>query len=157
MEIEYKQPKLKDKIYGEMFWEDWDEDEAFWYAPMTDAKTGERYDLLIGAVSPVDFLAVSATHSTFGKLSERLDAIRDEMMAEILEKSRRLFKKQRQRASFGEAVKKSLRLYSIKIFQDLSATVEFVPVVPEDEDPPEKFYALLDADGDLIEAGIEEL
>jgi hypothetical protein len=156
MEIEYKQPKLKDKLYGEIFWDDWDEEESFWYAPMkTDS--GERFDLLIRADSPTDFMTVGRTHSTYRKTLENLASIRDEMRADILENSRRVFKKKRERDSFGEALKKNLRLFSVKIYSDLSAEVAFAPVVGEDEDPDETFYALLDKEGEMIEAGIEEL
>ncbi len=52
---------LKDKIYGQMFWEEWDEGEAYWYAPM-EGDGGERSELLIRADSALDFLMVAATH-----------------------------------------------------------------------------------------------
>lgn len=156
MDFQFQQPKLKDKVYGEMFWDDLDEDEAFWYAPMKTG-AGEQFDLLIRAYSQADFLAVAGTHSTYRKLLENLDAVRDSMIAEILEKSRKLFKKKRQRASFGKMIKSDLRLFSIKIYEDLSAEVRFVEKVGEDEDPDETFYALLDKNGEVIEAGIEEL
>lgn len=151
-----RRPKLKDKIYGEMFWEEWDEDEAYWYAPM---KIGSErtFSLLIRADSQMDFLTVRSTHSTYQKLLENLDSIRDEMVKDIMENSLRLFKKKRQRISAGEAIKKDLRLFSIKIFSDLSAEVGFVGNFAEDEDPDETFYALVDAEGNLTEAGIEEL
>ena len=151
-----QRPKLKDKIYGEMFWEEWDEDEAYWYAPM---KIGSErtFSLLIRADSPLDFLTVRHTHSTYQKLLENLDSIRDEMVEDIMEHSLRLFKKKRQRISVGESIKKDLRLYSIKIFSDLSAEVEFVGNFAEDEDPDETFYALIDTEGNVMEAGIEEL
>lgn len=156
MEIEYKRPKLKDKVYGEMFWEDWDEDEAYWYAPMQDA-TGNTYSLLIRADSPLDFFAVGGTHSAYRKIIENLDSIRDRMVDEIMENSQRLFKKKRQRISAGKAFKSTLRLFGIKIYSDLSTEVEFVGNYAEDEDPDETFYALIDPEGNLTEAGIEEL
>jgi len=57
-------PTLKDKTYGQMFWEEWDEDESYWFAPMENA-AGERFSLLIRADSPVDFLTVGGTYSTY--------------------------------------------------------------------------------------------
>ncbi len=149
-------PKLKDKVYGEMFWEEWDEDESYWYAPMEDEADG-RFELLIRADSPTDFLAVGFTHSTYRRLIENITAIRDETVAEIMENSRELFKKKRQRNSAVEVIKKNLKLFSIKIYSDLSAEVEFVGNVEEDEDPDEVFYALIDTEGNLTEAGISEL
>lgn len=71
MEIVYKQPKLKDKVYGAMFWEGLDEDEMFWYAPVKTA-AGERFDLLICAESQTNFLAVAGTHSTHRRIIENL-------------------------------------------------------------------------------------
>ena len=149
-------PKLKDKIYGEMFWEEWDEDEAYWYAPMENG-TGESFSLLIRADAPTDFLAVGFTHSTYGRIIENIPTILDETVAEIMENSRELFKKKRQQRSAGEVIKKNLRLFSIKIYSDLSAEVEFVGNVAENEDPDEVFYALIDTAGNLTEAGISEL
>lgn len=152
----FPRTKLKDSLYGEMFWEEWDDSEAYWYAPVkTDS--GDDFSLLIRADSPSDFMAVRATHSTYKRLLEKVNSIRDEMIAEIMENSRLLLKKKRLRDSFGEAIKKKLELYSIKIYSDLFATVEFAQKVAEDEDTDEVFYALLDPDGTLIEAGIEEL
>ncbi len=150
-----QRPKLKDSLYGEMFWDDWDEEQSYWYAPIA-TDSGEKFDLLICADSQADFLAVAGTRKTYHKLLQNLDSIRDEMVGEILENSG-LLKKKRQRNSAEETIKKNLRLFSVKIFQDLSSTVEFVEKVPDDEDPNETFYALLDENCELLEAGIEEL
>lgn len=147
---------MKDKIYGEMFWEEWGEDECYWYAPIK-SDSGADFQLLIRADSPMDFMMVGGTHSTYKMLLENINSIRDEMIDEIMENSRGLFKKKRQKQAAGEALKKSLRLFSIKIYPDLSSSVEFIGRVPEDEDPDEVFYALLEPDGSLIEAGISEL
>lgn len=155
MEIEYKRPKLRDKVYGEMFWEDWDEDEAYWYAPMKD-ETGNTFSLLIRADSPLDFMAPRNTHSTYQNLLENINSIRAETVDKIMENSRRLFIKKRQRNSAGEVIKKNLKLFSIKIYPDLSSEVEFVGNIAEDKDPDETFYALIDPEGNLIEAGIKE-
>ena len=152
----FERTKLKDRFYGEMFWEEWDEDEAYWFAPMKDV-SGEQFSLLIRADSPTDFMTVGGTHSTYKRLLENINSIRAEMVDEIMENSRRLFKKKRQRNSAGEVFKKNLRLFSIKIYSDLSSEVSFIGEVGEDEDPDETFYALLDTEGNLIEAGIEEL
>jgi hypothetical protein len=147
--------KLKDKIYGEMFWEEWDEDESYWYAPMTD-ETGNTFSLFIRADSQIDFMVARNTHSIYRKLLENINSIRDETVDEIMENSRRLLKKKRHRNAAGEVIKKNLKLFSIKIYSDLSSEVEFIGNVPEDEDPDETFYALLDPEGNLTEAGIEE-
>jgi hypothetical protein len=155
MEFAFKQPKLKDSLYGEMFWEDFDEYQSFWYAPMKTEK-GERFDLLIRADSQADFLAVRGTHATYRRIMERLDAICDEMLGEILRDSL-LLKKRRQRDSAAEKMKKSLRLFAIKIAGDLSAEVQFVERVGETEDPGEVFYAVLDPKGNLDDVGVEDL
>ena len=149
-------PTLKDKVYGEMFWEEWDEDEAYWYAPIKDA-TGNQFSLLIRADSPSDFMTVGGTYSTYKRLLENVSSIRDEMVDDIMENSHQLFKKQRQRQSAGEVIKKNLKLFSIKIYSDLSAEFGFIGNVAEDEDPDETFYALVDTEGNVTEAGIEEL
>lgn len=139
-----------------MFWEEWDEDESYWYAPMEN-EPGNSFSLLIRADSPTDFLAVGFTHSAYRRIIENIPNILDETVAKIMENSRVLFKKKRQMNSAGEVIKKNLRLFSIKIYSDLSAEVEFVGRVAEDEDPEEVFYALLDTEGNLTEAGISEL
>lgn len=145
---------LKDKIYGQMFWEEWDEGEAYWYAPM-EGDGGERFELLIRADSALDFLMVAATHSTYKRLLENIKSIRDETVREVLENSRSLFKKKRQRDSAAETINKNLQLFSIKIYQDLSAEINFAG--RDEEDAEEVFYALIDADGNLTEAGLSEL
>lgn len=152
----FERTKLKDALYGEMFWEEWDESEAYW-SVQVKTDSGDDFSLLISADSPSDFMAVRMTHSTYKRILENVNSIRDEMIAEIMENSRRLLKKKRQRDSFAELIKKKLGLFSIKIYSNLSATVEFAEKVAEDEDHSEVFYALLDADGKLSEAGIEEL
>ena len=151
----FERTKLRDRLYGEMFWEEWDEYESYWYAPMKDA-SGIQFSLLIRADSPTDFMTVGGTHSTYKRLLENINSIRGEMMNEIMENSR-LFKKKRQRNSAGEVFKKNLKLFSIKIYSDLSSEISFIGEVAEDEDPDETFYALLDTEGNLTEAGIEEL
>lgn len=145
---------LKDKIYGQMFWEEWDEGEAYWYAPM-EGDGGERFELLIRADSALDFLMVAATHSTYKRLLENIKSICDETVREVLENSRSLFKKKRQRDSAAETINKNLQLFSIKIYQDLSAEINFAG--RDEEDVEEVFYALIDADGNLTEAGLSEL
>ncbi|MDQ3375088.1 MAG: hypothetical protein M3521_14530 [Acidobacteriota bacterium] len=145
---------LKDKIYGQMFWEEWDEGEAYWYAPM-EGDGGERFELLIRADSALDFLTVAATHSTYKRLLENIKSIRDETVREVLKNSRSLFKKKRQRDSAAETINKNLRLFSTKIHQDLSAEINFAG--QDEEEAEEVFYALIDADGNLTEAGLPEL
>lgn len=150
-----QRPKLKDKLYGEMFWEEWDEDEAYWYAPMKNENCNE-FSLFIRAYSPADFMTVGGTHSTYRRLLENINVIRSEMVNELMENSRHLFIKKRQRHSAGEVVKKNLKLYSIKIYSDLSSQVEFTGEVGEDEDLDETFYALVDNQGKFTEAGVSK-
>jgi len=154
MDFGYKQPKLKDKIYGQMYWDDIGDD-TFWFARMID-ESGSDFDVLIYAESPVDFLVVSRTHSTYKRLIENITDILDKTVDKILENSRELFKKQRQRKGTGNFIKKTLRLYSIKIYPDLSATVEFTEKISEDEDPEEIFFADFNGEGKFIDAGVSE-
>lgn len=145
-------PKLSDKIYGRMSWDELSEREGYWFAPMELA--GKKFDLLVYADSPLDFLAVRMTHPTYQKLLNDLNSIREKMIARILENSRELFKKKRHRYVAGETLKRSLDLYCIKIFQDLSAEVEFAG--PEEEEMDEIFYAVINVEGNVIDAGISE-
>ena len=78
------------------------------------------------------------------------------MVDELMENSRRLFIKKRQRRSAGEVVKKNLKLYSIKIYSDLSSEVEFTGEVGESEDLGETFCALVDKQGKFTEAGVSK-
>jgi hypothetical protein len=100
-------------------------------------------------------LTVAATHSTYKRLLENIKSIRDETVREVLKNSRSLFKKKRQRDSAAETINKNLRLFSIKIHQDLSAEINFAG--QDEEEAEEVFYALIDADGNLREAGLPEL
>ena len=150
-----QRPKLKDSLYGEMVWEDWDEDEAYWYAPMKN-ENGDEFSLFIRAYSPADFMTVGGTHSTYRRLLENINVIRSEMVDEVMENSRKLFIKKRQRRSAGEVVKKNLKLYAIKIYADLSSEVEFTDEIGEDEDLDEILYALVDNHGKFTEAGVSK-
>lgn len=152
----FERTKLKDALYGELLWEEWDGSEAYWFAPM-NTDSGDDFSLLISADSPSDFMAVRMTHPTYKRIIKNVNSIRDEMIAEIMEYSRGLLKKKRQRDSFAELIRKKIEIFSIKINSNLSATVEFAEKVAENEEHTEVFYALLDPDGKLIEAGIEEL
>lgn len=145
--------KLTDKIYGQMLWEEWDDDEAYWFAPLNI--DGKKVEFLIEADSPLDFFAVGRTHSVYQRIVQMQDVIRAEMVRLILEKSRELFKKKRQRNAARDVISKNLKLSSIKIYQELSAEIRFVGNVAED--PEEIFHALIDAEGKLVDAGILEL
>ena len=65
MEIEYKQSKFKDSLYGEMRWED-DFEETYWFSRIKDNDDSE-HEILIYADSPTDFMATRGTHSTYKK------------------------------------------------------------------------------------------
>lgn len=146
-------PKLKDSLYGEMYWEDWDEFENCRFAKI-DNVPNQSFELLINAASQADFLAVTGTHTTYKNLIENLVSIRSLMVQDILDNSRRLFKKERQRKFVGEKITQTLRLFRIKIFQDLSAEMQFAK--NDLETSEEVFYALIDNEGNLTEAGMRE-
>lgn len=149
-----RRPKLKDGLYGEMYWNDWDDFESHWFSRIENIPN-EDFDLLIAADSQTDFLAVRGTHATFKKLLENIDEIRGQMIENILKNARELFQKNRQRKSAAETLKQKVRLYSIIIYQDLSAELNFAE--KDDEDPDELFYATIDEKGILVEAGIEKI
>ena len=148
-----RRPKLKDSLYGEMYWEDWDEFENYWFAKI-DNIPNESFELLINAASQADFLAVRGTHPTYKNLIGNIASIRGQMVRDILEKSRHLFKNERQRKSVGEKITQTLHLFCIKIFQDLSAEMQFTE--SDLETSEEVFYALIDNEGNLTEAGIRK-
>ncbi|MBA3600430.1 MAG: hypothetical protein H0W45_04205 [Acidobacteria bacterium] len=99
-------------------------------------------------------MAVTGTHTTYKNLIENLVSIRSLMVQDILDNSRRLFKKERQRKFVGEKITQTLRLFRIKIFQDLSAEMQFAE--NDLETSEEVFYALIDNEGNLTEAGMRE-
>lgn len=149
-----RRPKLKDGLYGVMYWNDWDDFENHWFARIENVPN-EDFDLLVIAESQADFLAVGGTHATYKKLLANIDELRGQMIGNILEKMRELFKKTRQRKSAAETLKQKMRLYSITIYQDLSAELQFAE--RDDEDPEELFYATIDKTGILVEAGVEKI
>ncbi len=154
MEIAYKQPKLKDKLYGEMFWEEVDEFHRFWFARMTDA-AGERFELLIHADSPVDFLAVGMTHKTFRELLEQMASIRRKTVRDLIDNEEIAFEKTRHKKSATEMIEKTLKLFSIKIFGDLSAKICFDSEMFDETD--EMIFTLIDKNGEFLEAEIGEM
>src|SRR5690349_7193505 len=118
-EFEFKRPRLKDKIYGELVWNDWDDedDNFYWYGRIKD-ETGEEIEIVIYAESSIDFLAVGRTHSIYKRLIENLAQILDKTIEKALKDSLVLFKKARQRISAENTIKKKLRLHGIKIYSD---------------------------------------
>ncbi|CAN5265389.1 hypothetical protein BH20ACI1_BH20ACI1_11360 [soil metagenome] len=145
--------KLKDKIYGEMFWEEWDEFQSFWYAPMTIEADG-KFDLLIHADSPLDFLAVGGTHKTFYKLLEDMPSIRKKTVRDLVENGEITFPKSKHKKTAMEMLEKELKLISIKIFGDLSAEIIFDAEMFDETD--DVIFTLIDKDGEFIEAEISK-
>ncbi len=159
MEIKYKQPKLKDNLYGEMFWQDWDEDlEKVWFARI-DNVPNEEFEVLIETESPLDFIAVRNTHSTYKKLIADLPAIRQKTIDFILANIAEWADNRTERKALRERLNQPFKLYAIKIYYDLSSYIEFAEEdymnVPIDESR-DNFYALIDIKGEFIEAGIED-
>jgi hypothetical protein len=153
MEFNYKQPKLKDNLYGEMLWEDYDEyGEYMWFANIVDEVNGS-FQVYIIADSSLDFMAVRNTHSTYKKLLADLPNIRKKTVLELLENEEIGFNKKRQKKIAIEKIDKTLELQSIKIYQDLSSTVCFdSETLLEDSD--EFIFTLIGSDGEIVEAEI---
>ena len=158
MEIKYKQPKLKDSLYGSMFWEDLDEDtDGHWCASIKFVPS-EEFDLLI-ETAPLDFMAVRNTHSIYKKLIADIPSIRRRMIQEILHDLPDIVKDRSHRKSIVERLKKNLNIFSIRIYYDLSSEIEFAEEGFMDraiEDLEDNFYVLLDNKGDFSEAGISD-
>lgn len=154
MEIEYKQPKLKDSLYGEMLWEDYDDgSEYFWFSNIADV-SGEKFQIYIVAVSPLDFLAVRSTHSTYKKLIADLPEIRRKTISDLLKNEELNFVKKRQKNSAVEKIEKTLKLQSIKIYSDLSSVICFDSEMFEGE-TDEFIFTLIGSDGAFLEAEID--
>lgn len=153
MEFNYRQPKLNDGLYGEMRWEDYDEDgEYMWFADINDEVNG-RFQVYIIADSPSEFMAVRNTHSTYKKLLADLPNIRRKSVLELVENEEIGFNKQRQKKFAVEKIEKTLELHSIKIFQDLSAIICFdSETLLGDSD--EFIFTSIGSDGEVLESEI---
>ncbi len=157
MEIKYKQPKLNDSLYGQMYWEDVDDElEPHWFARI-DSVPNEKFEVLIETDSPLDFMAIRNTHSTFKKLMADILSIRKRIIQDILGNLQNLVKNRSQRKSIGESLKKNLKISSVKIYYDLSSKIEFSEEGYMDKyinELDDDFYVLLDNEGNYLEAGI---
>ncbi len=160
METKYKQPKLKDSFYGEMFWQDFDEDsETHWFARIGNVPN-EQFEVSIAAESPLDFMAVRNTYSTYKKLLADLPSIRQKTIEYILENIDECAENRTERKELRERLNQPLKLALITIYYDLSSTIEFAQEdyinVPFDE-LQDNLYALISDDGEFLEAGIEHV
>ena len=160
MEIKYKQPKLKDSLYGEMFWQNFDEDmETTWFARIENVPN-ERFEVLIEAESPLDFMAVRNTHSMYKKLLADLPLIRQKTIDFILENIDEWAENRTERKTLRERLNQPLKLSSITIYEDLSSSIEFSEEdyenLPFDE-IQDNLYAAISSDGEFLEAGVSEL
>ncbi len=160
MEIKYKQPKLKDSLYGEMFWQDFNEDlETNWFARIENVPN-EKFEVLIEAESPLDFMAVRNTHSTYKKLIADLPSIRQKMIEDILQNIDEWAETRTERKELRERLNQPLKLCSITIYEDLSSNIEFAEEGYEDlpfDEVLDNLYALISNDGEFLEAGIEDI
>lgn len=151
MPIEYKQPKLKDSLYGEMLWEN-DFDETYWFSRIRDAAIGE-HEILIYADSPSDFMAVRGTHRTYQNILSGLAKIKSDSARYLLENERDLrFQKSRHKDFAAKKIEGELQIFCVKIFQDLSSTVIFDSEMFDETD--EFVFTLLANDGGFIESSI---
>ena len=157
MEIKYKQPKLTDSLYGQMFWEDWDDEtEPHWFARI-DFIPNEAFEVLIETDSPLDFMAVRHTHPTFKKLMSEFSSIRNQMIQNILDNLNDWAENRTERRALAELLKKPLKIFSVTIYDDLSSEIEFAEdgyreiAISEAND---NFYALIDKEGNFVEAGV---
>ena len=158
MEIKYKQPKLKDSLYGSMFWEDLDEDTDGHWCAQIDFVPNEEFDLLIEAGS-LDFMAVRNTHSIVKKLIADIPSIRRQMIQAITDNLQDWADNRTERKEILERLKKNLKVFSLKIYYDLSSEIEFSEEGFLDRPIDEwgdNFYVLLDNKGEFLEAGIED-
>lgn len=153
MEFNSRQPKIKDSLYGEMLWEDDDEDgEYMWFADIEDEING-RFQVYIIAESPTEFMAVRNTHSTYKKLLADLPDIRKKTVLELIKNEEIEFDKKRQKDLAVKKIEETLELHSIKIYQDLRSTVCFdSETLLGDSD--EFIFTLIGSDGKVLEAEI---
>lgn len=152
MPIEYKQPKLKDSLYGEMLWED-DFEDSHWFSTISDAATGE-HEILIYADSPSDFMAVRGTHRTYQNILSNLAKIKSDSVKYLLENEPDvLFQKSRHKKFAAKKIEGELRLFCIKIFQNLSSTVIFDSEIFDETD--EFVFTFLEDEGGFVESSID--
>jgi hypothetical protein len=152
MEIEYKQPKLKDSLYGEMLWED-DFEEQYWFARIKNNEVGE-HEVLVYADSPTDFMFVRLTHSTYRKILENLAKIKHQSSLYLLKNEKDLpFEKNRHKEFVVKKIESGLQLFCIKIYQDLSSEVIFDSEMFDETD--EFIFTALEPNGEFAESSID--
>lgn len=144
-------PKLKDKVYGEMIWEQWEDDLGVWYSRMKDDEY-EMYEIYIHAKSPMDFLAVGRTHKTYQNLMLNLPFIQTQA-AQYFFKNSDIFPKKKERYYVSRIFSEMLEMISITIYEDLSSEIHFLATVLEENDST--MVALVNPQGEFIEAFIE--
>ena len=139
-------------------WEDLDEDTDGHWCAQIDFVPNEEFDLLIEAGS-LDFMAVRNTHSIVKKLIADIPSIRQQMIQNITENLQDWADNRTDRKEILERLKKNLKVFSIKIYYDLSSEIEFSEEGFLDRPIDEwgdNFYVVLDTKGEFLEAGIED-
>ena len=103
-------PKLQDKIYGKM---KWDDEELCW-SSFVEVIPGDRIQVFIYAETPLDFLAVRNTYQTYNRLLDKTIELRQWAMREITGNNARISPKKRERQFIANMIEKELRLFSAK-------------------------------------------
>lgn len=153
MAIEFKQPKLKDSLYGEMRWEDDYDFDTYWFSRIDDELNG-NHEVLIYANSSSDFMAVRGTHSTYRKILADLTKIKHQSSLYLLENEEDLrFEKSRHKDFAAKKIEAELQLFCIKIFSDLSSAVIFDSEMFDETD--EFVFTLLDKTVEFIESSVD--
>ncbi len=152
MKFEYKQPTMKDSLYGKMYWEDFDY-VGDWFSHVDDDVNGE-HEVHIAAESQSEFMAVRNSHTVYKRLLADLPNIRRKTVLELLENEELGFAKNKHKKFAVEKIEKTLKLHSIKIYYDASAKIAFdSEMLGEDSD--EFIFAYVEPDGELAEADID--
>lgn len=146
-------PKIKDKIYGEMNWEEWDYDYGFWFSNIEDEEFGE-FEMLVHSNSLMDFLAVRNTHKTYNSLMINLPIIIDKALEKIF-KEGKIFTKRKERRHVKKVFGQHLELVSIKIFSDLNSEITFTATIQGDTDT--ELAILLDESLNIIDFTFEAI
>src|SRR5688500_10249873 len=134
-----RQSKLKDSLYGEM---SWDDEINVWFAPIENVPN-ESFEILIHSESPLNFFDVGNTHKVYRRLINDLPSIRRQAFRELIENNKRISAKRRERKFMADVLEKDVELFSIAIYEDLSAEIRFDAEFFDDE----FVVVIIDADG----------
>ena len=142
-------PNLQDKLYGEM---KWDDEEFCWFS-FVEVVPGDRIQVCVYAETPLDFLAVRNTHQTYNRLLDKTIELRQRAMREIIGNNTKISPKKRERQFMANMLEKELRLFSVMIYEDLSATVYFDAEIFEED---ELVQVLIGANGEFLQASVSD-